>query len=163
MVHNCSILDIITDKINKTEITTFSYETKHYFSSEQLFDVEAEKEHMDNFINTIQEIQHIADYKQKQLESFHDKIKTVDQSVFRNKAELHSLVGFIRANTYINKDWARQMQKYGFWDIFARSIRLDFVCFPTYSWFCCLKEIFWIFICIFLLMLLQDYSHAFTD
>lgn len=104
---------------------------------------------MDNFIDTIQEFQHIADYKQKQFESIHDKIKTADRYVFRDKAELHNLVGVIRANTYINKDWARQRQKCGFWDLLARSIKLDFVCFPTYSWFYWIKEIFWICICVF--------------
>lgn len=44
MVHNCSILEMKTDSVNKAEITTFSYENKQYFSSEQLFDGEAEKE-----------------------------------------------------------------------------------------------------------------------
>ena len=75
-----------------------------------------------------------------QGQNIHRKIENAEQSLLRNKDKIHNLVGLIRTNTYIHKDWNKNMKECSFFDIMARTIRLDFVCLPIYHWWHWIKE-----------------------
>lgn len=136
MLHNCSVEEID----NKTLVTEISIRTKHTYVSPTLQLQELEKQHYDTFIRKTQELQIASEYNEKQLQNIHRKIENEEQSLLRNKDKIHNLVGLIRTNTYIHKDWNKSMKECSFFDVMARIIRLDFVCLPVYHWWHWLKE-----------------------
>ncbi|XP_052590726.1 uncharacterized protein LOC128119759 isoform X1 [Peromyscus californicus insignis] len=149
MVHNCSILQMnFTNydgkNITKQRVTTLTLEEKHYFDGSHLFNDPTELEHHQTFVKQAMELQHIADFNQKQLESIHNKIKEQDAAIHTSQAQTHNLVNLLRTNTYIHKDWAKQMQKCSFWDYLGRLVRLDLICTPIYTWWHWIKlATFW--------------------
>lgn len=136
MLHNCSVVEID----NKTLVTEISIKTKHTYVAPTLQLQGLEKQHYDTFIKKTQELQIASEYNERQLQSIHEKIENAEQSLLRNKDKIHNLVGLIRTNTYIHKDWNKNMKECSFFDIMARMIRLDFVCLPVYNWWHWIKE-----------------------
>ena len=53
-------------------------------------------------------IQEIAEFNQKQFDSIHKTMQKYDSNLAYNQDKLHNIVGVLRANTYIHKDWIKR-------------------------------------------------------
>lgn len=140
MVHNCSVLHVD----NTTYATKISIQYSHLYQMPTIFLENLEKEHYEKFVQATQKLQEISEFNEKQLSSIDKHIKKTQASLRRSMIETHNLVGLIRTNTYIHKDWNQKMQHCSFWDYIARLVQLDFICTPIYNWWHWLKEAMWI-------------------
>lgn len=75
-------------------------------------------------------IQEIAEFNQKQFDNIHKTVQKYDSNLAYNQDKLHNIVGVLRANTYIHKDWIKKTKQCSFFDYIARLIQLDFICTP---------------------------------
>lgn len=137
MVHNCSIINAH----NQTQITKISTTVRTIWQGE--WDMQSIRKHEREFEEKIESINKIAEFNSKQLESIHQQIKRQENALQGKMAEIHNLAHLIRTNTYIHKDWAKQIQQCSFWDYLARLARFNFICTPLYSWWQWMKYIFW--------------------
>lgn len=89
-------------------------------------------------------IQEIAEFNQKQFDNIHKTMQKYDSNLAYNQDKLHNIVGVLRANTYIHKDWIKKTKQCSFFDYIARLIQLDFICTPFPTWWAMIKEAAWI-------------------
>lgn len=152
IIHNCSI---VTSE-NTTLVTEIGLPRYHIFSAPTKFIESLEQEHWDEFARQIQKIQDIADHNQKQLDSIHKKMQATELNIIHRQAEVHNLVGLLRTNTYVHKDWNKKLTKCGLWDYAARLFRFDFTCTPLRGWWQWIKEVtYWLSIGILVFIVLQ--------
>lgn len=143
IVHNCSIFTIF----NKTYYTQISVPRFNMFASPSDVLRTLEEKHWDDFARQVQKIQDIADHNQEQLKSIHQKMERTELHLMQSQAEVHNLVGLLRTNTYVHKDWNKELKKCSAWDYIARLFKLDLTCTPLYGWWQWLKELtYWIVI-----------------
>lgn len=103
-----------------------------YFSSDAQFDFELEKDRKrDKLVKSITEIDEIAEHNEKQVQSMHQTLLNREKISVHKTAELHNMVGLLRADIYIQKDWNKESKKCGIWDQLARTAQIDFVCYPV--------------------------------
>lgn len=79
--------------------------------SDTQFDLKMEKDHVDKFVKTIREIGVIAEHNETQLQSIHQTLLSQEKLLVHKTAELHNMVGLLRANTYIHGDWNKELKK----------------------------------------------------
>ena len=112
-------------------MTKLPLEEKIYFDSDGLFNFELEQDQYNNFIQKMNKILEIMTYNEKQLASLDAKIRKESITLGNNtQSKIHDLVGLLKANTTINKNWNKKITKCGLWDTIGRLARLDFVCTP---------------------------------
>lgn len=76
---------------------------------------------MEILVKAFREINETAEHNESQLQSIHQTLLNQEQLLVHRTAELYNMVGLLRADTYIYRDWNKELKNvaYGTNELFS--------------------------------------------